>query len=190
MRRLLPSAALALALAPLGGCALLLDYDRTDLDAPIDVPTDSARDAAVDAPPSVDRPTVTDTATVDLPAVTDTGTPDAPRTCAAGCGERQSCASGVCVCNAGWGDCDGRSSNGCETWLATSESNCGACGTRCLVGQTCESSTCRCPNGQGLCGTACIDLQNNTQNCGACGNVCPSSYRCCRGACQRGSCGG
>lgn len=187
MRRSVSALAFAIALSPLSGCALLLDYDRTDLDAPLDVPTDSARDAALDTIPdtvSPDRPAVTDTA---LP---DTAPPDVPRTCAAGCGDHQSCASGVCVCTAGWGDCDGRSSNGCESWLATSESNCGACGTRCLVGQSCESNVCRCPNGQTLCATACVDLQSNTQHCGACGNTCASSYRCCRGECQRGSCGG
>jgi len=43
------------------------------------------------------------------------------------------CASGACTftCNGGFGDCDGTASNGCETNLATSTANCGACGSVC-----------------------------------------------------------
>jgi hypothetical protein len=44
-----------------------------------------------------------------------------------------SCVAGQCAvaaCSAGYGDCDGIPSNGCETNLATSAANCGACGRR------------------------------------------------------------
>jgi hypothetical protein len=36
----------------------------------------------------------------------------------------------VAACDAGYGDCDGAPTNGCETNLATSAANCGACGRR------------------------------------------------------------
>ena len=40
-----------------------------------------------------------------------------------------SCASGVCgiSCSAGFGNCDGNVTNGCETNTQTSTSNCGTC---------------------------------------------------------------
>jgi len=43
------------------------------------------------------------------------------------------CVSGVCKiasCTAGFGDCNGNPSDGCETNLATDPSNCGACGSK------------------------------------------------------------
>jgi hypothetical protein len=43
------------------------------------------------------------------------------------------CRAGVCgvACNAGFGDCDGDVSNGCETDVTSSTSHCGACGASC-----------------------------------------------------------
>ncbi len=54
-----------------------------------------------------------------------------------------SCAAGRCVmgaCAAGWGDCDGDPSNGCEAQFTTDSRNCGRCGTVCPT--TCSAGTC------------------------------------------------
>jgi hypothetical protein len=59
-----------------------------------------------------------------------------------------SCNGGVCyiACNAGFANCDGLASNGCETNLANSLSNCGVCGNRCLAPPgsfaSCRSGAC------------------------------------------------
>ena len=64
--------------------------------------------------------------------------------CFAQCGTAHgsaTCVSGQCAiqCNAGFADCDGDNSNGCETDLST-KYDCGACGHDCLGGN--------CTNGQ------------------------------------------
>ncbi|MEZ4405617.1 MAG: nidogen-like domain-containing protein [Polyangiales bacterium] len=58
------------------------------------------------------------------------------------------CMAGRCViasCAAGWADCDGATSNGCEANLATSATHCGRCNNRCATGAcaagTCEAAT-------------------------------------------------
>jgi hypothetical protein len=56
------------------------------------------------------------------------------------------CAAGACAirsCSVGFANCDGSASNGCEVNLATSNSNCGACGRTCATGQTCRLGVCR-----------------------------------------------
>ena len=68
--------------------------------------------------------------------------------CGIACGPRpnafSACASGACLiaCNAGFGDCDGNPTNGCEVSLATDRNNCGACGRACSALQTCISGAC------------------------------------------------
>ena len=54
-----------------------------------------------------------------------------------------SCGNGVCgtICKAGYGDCDGDPSNGCEENLETSTANCGGCGQACSLGP-CSGGTC------------------------------------------------
>jgi len=57
----------------------------------------------------------------------------------------ESCASGTCTltsCNAGWGNCDGNATNGCETNLLTSTANCGSCGNNCLSLPHVSSASC------------------------------------------------
>ncbi len=87
-------------------------------------------------------------------------------------------------CAAGFGNCDGDPSNGCETSLNT-VSNCGDC-----------DSICSNPNGStscigGACAPTCApgfddcdgdpsngcetDLNNDLNNCGGCDNVCPDA---------------
>ncbi|XXY19055.1 hypothetical protein WME88_05300 [Sorangium sp. So ce216] len=67
-----------------------------------------------------------------------------------GCGEvcsgtnaSAACEEGACViaCDAGFADCDGAPSTGCEVELASDPFHCGACGTSCSGG-ACEEGTC------------------------------------------------
>lgn len=53
------------------------------------------------------------------------------------------CIAGTCTgtCELGWGDCNGKPQDGCERNLMTDERNCGACGTRCIIGH-CDLGTC------------------------------------------------
>ena len=124
-----------------------------------------------------------------------------------------SCTGGVCGilrCNAGWADCDGQLSNGCETNI-TLPANCGRCGNACSfanAGATCNAGVCAlgaCNAGFGNCdgqaSNGCeTSLTANVSNCGACGNVCSgpsgSMVSCTAGACVSGcptgqsNCGG
>ena len=67
------------------------------------------------------------------------------------------CATGACsttavgACDAGYGNCDGTASNGCETNTLTTASHCGRCGAACPGGQGCAAGRCV------ACGTAGVD---------------------------------
>lgn len=55
------------------------------------------------------------------------------------------CASGACgiaSCDAGYTDCDGDPSNGCEARLTDDPLHCGACGHACASGAACVSGVC------------------------------------------------
>ena len=70
--------------------------------------------------------------------------------CGTVCGLNANVASVACIssscaiaaCNPGYSDCDQLYSDGCEVNTLTSNSNCGACGTVCLSGQTCSNGAC------------------------------------------------
>lgn len=74
------------------------------------------------------------------------------RACAAARGTA-GCADGACTvvsCNAGFGDCDGAATNGCETDVHANDAHCGRCGVTCLAGRRCQASLCvptTCPTG-------------------------------------------
>lgn len=68
--------------------------------------------------------------------------------CGDSCGPAPANAVSVCTaqgcdfeCLAGWDDCDGNASNGCELNTTDDDWNCGGCGVGCFGG-TCESSAC------------------------------------------------
>jgi hypothetical protein len=85
------------------------------------------------------------------------------RSCAVA-GGTAACVNGQCAvaaCNAGRGDCDGDPSNGCEADLTTSDTHCGACGSRCAL----PGATSRCAAGvctQVACLPTACDLDGNT----------------------------
>jgi len=50
-----------------------------------------------------------------------------------------------CACALHLGDCNGTLADGCETNVASSNLNCGACNHACAGGETCQSGTCSAP---------------------------------------------
>ncbi|MBI5514723.1 MAG: hypothetical protein HY909_13190 [Deltaproteobacteria bacterium] len=117
---------------------------------------------------------------------------------------RPRCGAGTCqveACDAGYGDCDGLASNGCETDLNTTAS-CGRCGNRCAVpagsAATCVAGTCgfRCNAGFADCdlnpANGCeVSLQTDLFHCGRCGNRCwfpRANAACMDGACALSAC--
>jgi hypothetical protein len=108
------------------------------------------------------------------------------RACPAAANTVPSCVTGTCAatCVAGFGECDGDRSNGCETELANSVAHCGSCGRSCLTANvtaaTCAGATCRittCATGFADCdGNASNGCETDTRvspgNCGMCGNAC------------------
>jgi len=91
--------------------------------------------------------------------------------CAAPAHTTPTCLGGACGvggCVSGWADCNGNSTDGCETSLATSPS-CGACGHVCGAGQLCHAGVCQAK----VCGDGYCDPGETTHNCTIdCG--CPS----------------
>jgi hypothetical protein len=106
-----------------------------------------------------------------------------------------SCDIGVCsiVCDAGWDDCNGILTDGCEVPVSADPLNCGSCGNVCTTvphGSTsCTSGACAlaCAAGWGNCNgvwaDGCeLDVTSDPLNCGVCGNACPI------GPCAGGGC--
>jgi alpha-tubulin suppressor-like RCC1 family protein len=117
------------------------------------------------------------------------------RVCPTAANAVPSCVDGGCTfrCVAGYGDCDGNASNGCETALDTSL-NCGACGRACGSGTPLCSTAgmtpvciSGCATNQVRCGNSCVDLQSDPANCGACGTVCATGANATR-SCTTGRC--
>ncbi len=105
--------------------------------------------------------------------------------CAARANSTARCAAASCVyeCAAGYADCDGDATNGCETDTRTALAHCGRCGMACSLANAaaaCVASACTvasCTTGFGDCdGNApngCeTDLRSSAAHCGACGTAC------------------
>ena len=110
------------------------------------------------------------------------------------------CSAGTCAlskCLDGWGDCDMKPDNGCETNLHIDANNCTACGMKCSI----ANAVVACSNGCYL--SACQfgwddcdgDVKNgcekpvltDAKNCGACGQSCGGLPHA-GGTCQTGIC--
>ena len=117
--------------------------------------------------------------------------------CAARANSTATCAAGACAyaCVAGFADCDGNPSNGCEVDTRTSASHCGACGRACsvangtaaCVASACAVASCRadfanCDNNPA---NGCeAQLSQTNAHCGRCGNACPGGQSCYAGSCS------
>jgi hypothetical protein len=117
-------------------------------------------------------------------------------TCAGGTNARAVCATGVCqiTCVAGFANCDGNATNGCEASLDGTAS-CGACGVLCggstpLCATAGMSFACSsgCATGETRCGSSCVDTQRSVSDCGGCDTACPSVANAAR-TCAAGRCG-
>jgi hypothetical protein len=99
--------------------------------------------------------------------------------CAAPTNAVPECTSGSCTwsCAAGFGDCDGVKSNGCEKDLRSDKNNCGACGVQCTNG---VSPAC--------CDGNCVDLDSSTAHCGSCDAACTAGPNVSSTACAAGHC--
>ncbi len=109
-----------------------------------------------------------------------------------------SCGSGSCelvACDAGFGDCNGDPSDGCEASLDTL-TDCGGCGVACAAANataTCATGACEvdtCDMWFADCDptpmTGCeTETRRDPANCGGCGIVCTApTDRCVNGSCQ------
>ncbi len=111
-----------------------------------------------------------------------------------------SCVAGAIYinsCNAGFADCDGNASNGCEVNLATNINHCGLCSisgaglpnvasASCVAGviviNSCNAGFANC---DGIASNGCeVNLATNGNHCGTCSNACPAGKTCTAGACQ------
>ncbi|HEY4106710.1 MAG TPA: hypothetical protein VGM44_22575, partial [Polyangiaceae bacterium] len=121
-----------------------------------------------------------------------------------------SCVNSVCkvaTCNAGFADCDGKITNGCETNIAGDSANCGTCGTICslsnatakCVNKACQVATCSATfaDCDGSAANGCeTNTSTNSANCGGCGangvncagQFANATGKCVTSACQLSAC--
>ena len=63
--------------------------------------------------------------------------------------------------------------------------NCGSCGVRCQLGQSCVAGACvqGCPPGESECRGLCTDVTSDSANCGSCGAICSADQECVSSVC-------
>ena len=108
------------------------------------------------------------------------------------------CAKGKCtpLCATGYLDCDGDPKNGCETEVAASLTDCGACGAKCALdhaSEKCDAGVCKvtaCDTGFDNCDG---DAKNGCEadltlpvTCGSCANKCSENGG--KASCSAGKC--
>jgi hypothetical protein len=119
------------------------------------------------------------------------------------------CVGGACTygpCPSGYADCDTTppNTNGCETNILTSTTNCGGCTNTCdsshaTGATTCVGGACHyggCATGYRDCNASTgsdldgceTDIQISTTNCGGCGNVCNTTHATGTTTCASGAC--
>ena len=110
------------------------------------------------------------------------------------------CVNGVCgiaSCDVGYMNCDGNTTNGCETNIYDSPSSCGSCSNVCSLAHAsegCQMGSCvieSCNSGYKNCDgnqlNGCeVNINNSESNCGLCGNECSPANA--SGVCQNGIC--
>src|SRR5262245_3733160 len=123
-------------------------------------------------------------------------------TCDAVPNANSGCVNGTCgvsSCKAGFGDCDGKPANGCESDVTGDINHCGACDTPCrkppnsTVAGSAGKSASECVmnfadcdgNAMNGCETS---TDTNAMNCGACGKACPALPNAATVACSAGTC--
>jgi hypothetical protein len=109
------------------------------------------------------------------------------------------CHEGKCVplCATGYLDCDGKPENGCETEVATSLTDCGACGATCALehaGEKCDAGVCKvttCDSGFDNCDgdakNGCEADLTSPATCGSCTSKCSDNGG--KASCSAGKCG-
>ncbi len=115
-------------------------------------------------------------------------------TCAGGAHATATCVDGGCglACDAGWGNCDGMASTGCEVDTTTTEAHCGACNNPCAANETCEGGvcttlTCEAPlaDCNEISTDGCeVDTSTDGAHCGMCDHACPAGSSCVGGTCS------
>ncbi len=107
------------------------------------------------------------------------------RDCARLPGTDGACVESRCRCAAGFADCDGDPTNGCETGLGDNPAHCGACGARCDGSHgvlACEGGACvvrGCAPAWGDCDgdgrNGCEAPLTTPERCGACARPCAAA---------------
>lgn len=127
--------------------------------------------------------------------------------CGTACGDQNAaaaCVAGQCKvsCTEGFGDCNQLTADGCEVNVRADVTNCGSCGTACLVSNatpTCSMAGCgvqQCNQGFANCDgrgqNGCeVVTSEDLSNCGACGVTCQvanGTPRCLGSRCTVGVC--
>ena len=122
-----------------------------------------------------------------IPAVLPPGTCAVAGDCSPLANASVACVASTCVigsCNAGFGNCNGMTFDGCEMDTTSDPSNCGNCGAVCSAPNStpqCAASTCQvgtCNAGYSDCNgmpfDGCeVDTTSDPSNCGTCAAVCP-----------------